>query len=101
VTYTEGWPRKMIVDVDIGDGAFMTDKVKVVPLSDAERLREELETRRLLWGDAGPDVLKMKAEIKRLREALEGIRKVSRDCDWAGMEVIDSIARAALDEGEK
>jgi hypothetical protein len=90
-TYTEGWPKKVSRSHAFGpsDPEFsISGEVEVVPLSDAERLREGfLRCREQHRKDS--------AEKQRLREALEQIYNAHDSFEMT------DIARAALDrEGE-
>jgi rubrerythrin len=104
MTYTEGWPKKWrIARVEIDDHGAVEDEIAgqldpgesvvVVPLSDAERLREERD-------EAEQAAMLADEHAERLQEALERISKhpvrVPGDCNH-----MKDIARAALDrEGE-
>jgi hypothetical protein len=104
MTYTEGSPKKWrIARVEIDDHGAVEDEIAgqldpgesvvVVPLSDAERLREERD-------EAEQAAMLADEHAERLQEALERISKhpvrVPGDCNH-----MKDIARAALDrEGE-
>jgi hypothetical protein len=103
MTYTEGWPKRLSLPTGtITDGAADFTMHEVVPLSDAERLRENTDK---LLEDWKGRLHSAEADAERLREALERIAAL--DLDEAGLSVeaakgeAHSIARAALDqEGE-
>jgi hypothetical protein len=105
-TYPEGWPKKVSRSHAFGpsDPEFsISGEVEVVPLSDAERLREERDEAIANCRDLGMIGESSREEAERLREALEFIaypdhdwRPEPLDLNWAV-----EIARAALDrEGE-
>jgi hypothetical protein len=96
--YTEGWPKNVAYDDLIEDrpGAeTLPTHLRVVPLSDAERLREEVEALK----NARAHCVRNMAENERLREALEKISLLENR--WT-LDTARGLAAAALDrEGEE
>jgi hypothetical protein len=99
MTYTEGWPKTAHDIWGAWEGVGDDDEAlpadfKVVPLSDAERLREQEKN---AWEQADAYIAKIgeaEAKAERLREALEWVARNTYESPT------QKKARAALREGE-
>jgi hypothetical protein len=96
MTYTEGWPKT----IRAGEYPEMVDtpETEVVPLSDAERLREERDKEHAAGMEIAREHAEAVADAERLQEALEMLADSPKELPtWAR-----HIARVTLDrEGER